>query len=238
MKRRSLSLCLCWTTKKKSRFEKRVLCDACPEKSASHCHSSQTEKKKEKKTLEGQHNSNNMLPRPSSAAAAPSRPWFFSLDSRARCASSRARVVSTQRPSLARQRRQLRSSMAVLASLSSDDDGRSSSSSSSPAEISRGVPWPRRLLGGRINDSEGRAKDVRERAGSDEAPERVSEMEIDRERAHVFSLITLFFFKKKKKKLSALNPHSAPSPSTRSASAPPLPATPSRKTRRPACSCA
>lgn len=236
MKRRSLSLCLCWTTKKKSRFEKRVLYEACPEKSASHCHSSQTEKKKGKKKLEGQHNSNNMLPRPFSAAAAPSRPRFFSLDSRVRCASSRSRVVSTQRPSLARQRRQLRSSMAVLASLSSDDDGRSSSSSSSPAEISRGVPWPRRLLGGRIDDSEGRAKDVRERAGSDEAPERVSEMEIDRERAHVFSLITLFFFKKKK--ISALNPHSAPSPSTRSASAPPLPATPSRKTRRPACSCA
>jgi hypothetical protein len=51
-----------------------------------------------------------------------------------------------------------------MASASSSPPNSSSSQSQShpPSEIARGVPWPRRLLGGRIEDSEGSAKDVRE----------------------------------------------------------------------------
>lgn len=104
----------------------------------------------------------DMLPR-SSAAMAPSRLRYFSLDSRARCPHSWTSGSETRRPSLEpprrRQRRRLPCSVAS-ASLSSEEASGRSSPQSTPSEIARGVPWPRRLLGGRIDDSEGSAKDV------------------------------------------------------------------------------
>jgi len=114
--------------------------------------------------------SNKMLQtRPCSSSSAAAAARCFPLDSRARCVSSLACAAAwPRRPPQARWQRarqiSLRSSM-VVASASSSEEGRSSPSSSSssslPAEISRGVPWPRRLLGGRIDDSEGSVKDVR-----------------------------------------------------------------------------